>query len=353
MTAPSAGTPAALGYRMPPEWAPHRGTWLSWPHRESSWPDKFAPVPGVFAHLVAALAPHEEVHINVADADMAAGVRALLEPLGVPSDRVFFHYHPTNDAWCRDHGPIYLQRARDGRTEEAIVDWGYNAWGGKYPPFDLDDVIPSRIAAELGLPVFHPGIVMEGGALDVNGRGTLLTTESCLLNPNRNPELSREAIEQHLRDFLGVTHILWLGEGIVGDDTDGHVDDLSRFVDPRTVVTVVEEDPRDENYAPLQENLARLREMRDQDGQPLEVVPLPMPPALHQDDQRLPASYANFYIANGVVLLPAYHPPTDEAARQILQGLFPDRRVLAIDSTDLVWGLGSFHCVTQQWPALG
>jgi agmatine deiminase len=238
-------------------------------------------------------------------------------------------------------------------VEQAVVDWDYNAWGGKYPPFDLDDVIPVRIAEEFGLPLFQPGIVMEGGSIDVNGRGALLTTEACLLNPNRNPRLGREDIERHLRDYFGVTHILWLGDGIAGDDTDGHVDDLTRFVDERTVVTVVEEDPYDENFKPLQENLQRLRTMTDQDGRPLRVVELPMPRALHQDEQRLPASYANFYIANGVVLLPTYDPARDEQARATLQELFPTRRVVGIDCTDLVWGLGAFHCVSQQWPAAG
>jgi agmatine deiminase len=355
---------------MPAEWARHRGTWLSWPHRESSWPGRFTPVPEVFAGIVRQLAPHEEVHINVTGPEMAAGVAALLADAGAPvidlgppapgtgrappaRRAVFLHHNPTDDAWCRDHGPIFLQRqTASGRSEEAITDWGYNAWGGKYPPFDADDVIPSRIGARFGIRVFHPGIVMEGGSLDVNGRGALLTTESCLLNPNRNPTLTREQIEQRLRDFLGVSHILWLGEGIEGDDTDGHVDDLSRFVDEHTVVTVVEEDPRDANYAPLRDNLDRLRAMRDQDGQPFRVVTLPMPPAMHHDGQRLPASYANFYIANEVVLLPAYHPATDQLARDTLQRCFPGRRVVPLDSRDLAWGLGSFHCVTQQWPAL-
>jgi agmatine deiminase len=356
MTGP---TPASLGFRMPAEWASHRGTWLSWPHKEASWPGKFAPVPGVFVEIVRHLAPQEEVHINVLDEAMAAGVRQLLAAAGVALDRrsgpgaVVFHHNPTNDAWCRDHGPIFLQReTASGRREQAIVDWGYNAWGGKYPPFDLDDVIPTRIGKQYGIRVFEPGIVMEGGSLDVNGRGTLLTTESCLLNPNRNPGLTRQQLEQYLRDYLGVTHILWLGDGIEGDDTDGHVDDLTRFTDPTTVVTVIEEDPRDPNYAPLRENLERLRGMRDQDGQPLQVITLPMPPAMFQDDQRLPASYANFYIANNVVLLPAYHPPSDEIARQALQRCFPTRKVIPLASTDLVWGLGSFHCVTQQWPAI-
>jgi agmatine deiminase len=345
-------TPRDLGYAMPPEWAPHRATWLSWPHKEASWPDKFEPVPGIFAELVGHLAPREEVHINVAGPDDEAGVRQLLRQRRVPLDQVFFHHNPTNDAWCRDHGPIFVQREFGGRREELILDWGYNAWGNKYPPYDLDDVIPSRVGAEFGIPVLHPGIVMEGGSLDVNGAGTLITTEACLLNPNRNPELSRTQIEQHLKDYLGVRHILWLGDGIVGDDTDGHVDDLTRFTDAGTVVTVVEQDPADGNYQPLMDNLERLRHMKDQDGQPLRVATLPMPNPLYQGDQRLPASYANFYIANGVVLLPTYRSPGDEIARETLQGLFPTRRVVGVDCTDLVWGLGAIHCVTQQWPSV-
>ncbi len=337
---------------MPAEWAPHRGTWLSWPHKEASWPGKFEPVPAIFARMVRELAAHEEVHINVAGAEMEALVASLLRESGVAAARVFFHYNPTNDAWCRDHGPIFVQRNRDGQREEAIIDWGFNAWGRKYPPFDADDVVPTRIAAELGLPVFAPGIIMEGGSLDVNGRGTLLTTESCLLNPNRNPSLGRSEIERCLREYLGVTNILWLGDGILGDDTDGHVDDLTRFTDASTVVTVVENDPRDPNFEPLRDNLARLREMRDQDGEPLRVVTLPMPRPLEHDGQRLPASYANFYIANGIVLLPTYDPEHDTAASETLQTLFPARRIVGIDCTDLVWGLGAFHCVSQQWPAL-
>ncbi|MEO8201378.1 MAG: agmatine deiminase family protein [Gemmatimonadota bacterium] len=344
-------TPASLSFAMPPEWAPHRGTWLSWPHKEASWPGKFESIPGVFAELVGHLVLREEVHVNVADRDAEEGVREVLRRRKVSTTQVFFHHHPTNDAWCRDHGPMFVQREKNGRPEQAIIDWGYNAWGGKYPPYDLDDVIPSRVGQEFAIPVYHPGIIMEGGSIDLNGAGTLLTTEACLLNPNRNPELSREKIEQYLKDFLGVRHVLWLGEGIVGDDTDGHVDDLTRFVDSTTVVTVVESDPADENYAPLADNLHRLRHMRDQSGQPLRVVTLPMPNPVFQDGQRLPASYANFYIANGVVLLPTYRCPQDASARRILQDLWPDREVIGIDCTDLVWGLGALHCVTQQWPA--
>jgi len=336
---------------MPAEWASHRGTWLSWPHNEASWPGKIGPVPGIFAALVHELADHEQVHINVAGPAMEAAVRTLLADEGADLGNVLFHGNPTNDAWCRDHGPIFIEREYQGRREQAIVDWGYNAWGGKYPPYDLDDVVPSRVGAELGLRVFHPGIVMEGGSIDVNGRGTLLTTEACLLNPNRNPQLDRAGIEAYLRNYLGVSKILWLGDGIVGDDTDGHVDDLTRFVDERTVVTVVEDDPADENYEPLQENLERLRHMSDQDDRPLRVVTLPMPRAVYHDGQRLPASYANFYVANGVVLVPTYDPPRDEAALATLAEAFPGRRIVGIDCTDLVWGLGAFHCVTQQWPA--
>jgi agmatine deiminase len=337
---------------MPPEWAPHRATWLSWPHKEASWPDNFEPVPAIFAELVAHLAPREEVHINVAGPDIETGVRSLLQARNIPPGQVFFHHNPTNDAWCRDHGPIFVQRESGGQREELILDWGYNAWGNKYPPYDLDDVIPSRVGAEFNIPVVHPGIVMEGGSLDINGAGSLITTEACLLHPNRNPELSRAQIEQYLKDYLGVRHILWLGDGIAGDDTDGHVDDLTRFADAHTVVTVVEQDPADENFKPLMENLERLRSMKDQDGQPLRVVTLPMPNPLYQGDQRLPASYANFYIANGVVLLPTYRSPGDDIARETLQSLFPTRRVIGVDCTDLVWGLGAIHCVTQQWPSI-
>ncbi|HEX4945370.1 MAG TPA: agmatine deiminase family protein, partial [Blastocatellia bacterium] len=290
--------------------------------------------------------------INVADEDFAERVRVELRKANVDLNRVTFHFNPTNDAWCRDHGPIYVVRERDGKRERAINDWGYNAWGNKYPPYDLDDVVPTRIAHEFNEPLFTPDIVMEGGSLDVNGKGTLLTTESCLLNPNRNPHLTKAQIEQYLRDYLGVTHFLWLGDGIVGDDTDGHIDDLTRFTSFDTIVTVIEEDPSDENYEPLKENLERLQTMRDQDGQPFRIVTMPMPGALYFEDQRLPASYANFYIANRSVLVPTYRHANDARALATLQSLFPTRRVVGIDCTDLVWGLGAIHCVTQQQPAV-
>ncbi len=344
---------ASPRYRMPAEWEPHRGTWLSWPHKEASWPGKFGPVPAIFAHIAGALAPGEEIHINVGQDDLEASARQELRKAGVPLSRVTFHRHPTDDAWCRDHGPIFVERQTPGGLREQVVlDWGFNAWGGKYPPFDQDDAIPARIAAELALPRVAPGMILEGGSIDVNGAGTLLTTEQCLLNPNRNPGLSRASIEMALRDYLGATNILWLGEGIEGDDTDGHVDDLTRFVDPRTVVTVVEPDPSDLNHRRLTDNLARLRAMRDQDGRPFRIVDLPLPPPMYHEDQRLPVSYANFYIANATVVLPVFGCDRDRQAIDILQPLFPTRRVVPITCTDLVWGLGAVHCVTQQWPAL-
>jgi agmatine deiminase len=357
---------------MPAEWEPHEATWLSWPHKAESWPGAFEPVPDVFAQIACVLAESELVRINVADEEMADGVRQLLRRGGVNLEAARFHFNPTNDAWVRDHGPIYVVRDEVRRTsgsaeqeqrtlsggpgsppygQRAIIDWEYNAWGNKYPPYDLDNAVPARIAAESGETRFVPGIVMEGGSIDVNGRGTLLTTEACLLNPNRNPQLSKGEIEQYLRDYLGMRHILWLGDGIVGDDTDGHIDDLTRFVSADTVVTVVEDDPQDANYELLQENLRRLQTMRDQDGKPLQVVTLPMPGPVFYEDQRLPASYANFYIANRRVLVPVYNHKHDQIALDTLQRLFPDRLVLGIDCTPLVWGLGAIHCVTQQQPA--
>jgi agmatine deiminase len=343
-------TPRELGYHMPAEWEPHEATWLSWPHKEASWPGAFDSVPGIFVEITKHLTESELVRINVADEDFAERVRALLRAGTVDLDAVRFHLNPTDDAWVRDHGPIYVVREVNGRRERAINDWGYNAWGDKYPPYDLDDVVPTRIAAEMNEVLFKPGVVMEGGSIDVNGRGALITTEACLLNPNRNPQLSREQIEGYLEDYLGVTHILWLGEGIAGDDTDGHIDDLTRFVAPDTVLTVIEDDPQDENYQPLVENYERLLRMKDQVGNPLRVVKLPMPGPVFFGDQRLPASYANFYIANKSVLVPTYRHANDAKACAILQQCFPDRRVVAIDCTHLIWGLGSIHCVTQQQP---
>ncbi|MFM2295752.1 MAG: putative agmatine deiminase [Verrucomicrobiota bacterium] len=337
---------------MPAEWETHASTWFSWPRPEGiSFPDKYDTVPPVYAALIRELVKVEDVNINVWHAEMAAWVRDLLVKNKTPLERVQFHHFPAYEPWCRDHGPIFLVRDRAGKHDRAVVDWGYNAWGNKYPPFDLDDAVPQHVAKLRGLPLFTPGIVMEGGSIEVNGQGTLLTTEACLLNKNRNPHLTKAQIEQHLKDFLGVTNILWLGDGIVGDDTDGHIDDLTRFVSADTVVTLVEEDPADENYSLLQENLHRLRGMKLENGRPLRVVALPMPGVVEFDGQRLPASYANFYIANQIVLVPTYRHANDARALEILQKEFPKHRILGVDSTELIWGLGSFHCISQQEPA--
>ncbi len=344
-----APTPASLGFRMPAEWESHAATWLTWPRPEGiSFPDIHERIPPVYAKLIETLAPHEDVCVNVWDADAEAVARKALQANGASLERVRFHHHQAYEPWCRDHGPIFIRNAETG--ERAVTDWEYNAWGGKYPPFDLDNEVPAKIAGLRGLKRFVPGMVLEGGSIDVNGGGTLLTTESCLLNPNRNPGLSKVEIEERLKAFLGVTKILWLGDGIVGDDTDGHVDDLTRFIAPNVVATAVEEDPDDVNCAALQDNLERLRSMTDQAGRPLRIVELPMPAPVTFRGERLPASYANFYIANGVVIVPTYRCANDAKAIEILQAEFPDRRVAGIDSTDLAWGFGSFHCITQQEP---
>ena len=291
----------------------------------------------------------EEVCINVTDEAMRSFAIRHLEEAGAELSRVHFFFHPTNDAWCRDHGPAFVINPA-AEQKKAIVDWNYNAWGNKYPPFDLDDDIPTLVGRALGLPLYYPGIIMEGGSVEFNGRSTLITSTCCLLNPNRNPQLNRDQVEGYLRDFYGVEQILWIGEGIVGDDTDGHIDDTVRFVNEDTVVTVIEEDKGDENYRLLKDNLAELSRMRLADGRQLNIVELPMPEAVIYEDQRLPASYANFYIANELVIVPVFRCDRDERALRIIQDCFPGRRVIGIDSTDIIWGLGSFHCLSQQEP---
>jgi agmatine deiminase len=341
-------TPAGLGYRMPAEWEPHTATWLSWPRREGiSFPDSFDRVLPALRAMVEALVESEQVCINVSNGEHEAEARSVLQ--GLPSERITFYRIPANEPWCRDHGPIFLTREFDPKL--AVVDWDYNAWGNKYPPFDLDEVVPTRVAETLKLPIFYPRMILEGGSIEVNGTGALLTSESCLLNKNRNPNLSRDEIEKRLRDYFGVRDILWLGDGIAGDDTDGHIDDLARFVSERMVVTVVEENGDDENYEPLQQNLARLREMKI-DHLKLDIRTLPMPKKIVREGLRLPASYANFYIANTCVLVPTFADPNDEAALSVLRKCFPGRRVIGIDCRELIWGLGAFHCLTQQQPAV-
>jgi agmatine deiminase len=344
-----AARPAAR-YRMPAEWAPHAATWLSWPHNHDTWPGLFAAVEPAFCAIVAALAVHETVRINVQDESHARHVQKLLRGLA-PADAFVTHLIPTDDAWIRDHGAIFVHDdARNGGL--VALDFAYNAWGGKYSPFNRDAQVAERMGKALDVPVEAFEMVLEGGSLDVDGAGSLLTTEQCLLNPNRNPALSRADIEQRLREYFGVTDIFWLGEGIEGDDTDGHIDDLSRFVTPGIVVTVIERDSTDPNYAPLAENRRRLdRLAASQDGR-LEVVELPMPPPLYNDGERLPASYANFYVANEIVLMPAFDCPQDSEAMDILAACFAGRRIVPVDCRALVAGLGALHCLTQQVPAI-
>jgi agmatine deiminase len=341
-------TPKELGFHFPAEFAPHSATWLSWPHKEASWPGKIETIYPVYANFIKLVAEGETVNINVVDEGMKQKAIRHLQNAGSDLKNINFFLHPTNDAWCRDHGPAFL--INPSSAKKMIVDWGYNAWGGKYPPFDLDDNIPTLIGKHYSLPVVYPEIVMEGGSVEFNGKGTLLTTTSCLLNENRNPLLDQQQIEKYLVDFYGVENILWLGDGIVGDDTDGHIDDLTRFVNENTVVTVVESNKKDENYHPLQENLKALKKMRLENGKQLEIVELPMPAALIYEDMRLPASYANFYISNKYVVVPTFRDKNDDKAIDILQKCFADRKVIGLDSVDIIWGLGSFHCLSQQEP---
>ncbi len=333
---------------MPAEWAIHRATWLSYPHNENSWPGKIETIFPSYNLFIKTLAEDEEVHISVLDQKMFDEVSAALRGIGADMHNVFLHQFKTNDAWCRDHGPAFL--VDESGKCAAMVNWRYNAWGGKYPA-ELDNEIPRLIHSLYpDLQLLDADIVMEGGSIDVNGVGDLLTTTSCLLNPNRNPQLNQSQIEEYLCRFYGVRNVIWLGEGIIGDDTDGHVDDLSRFVSEDTIVTAVEEDKWDENYQPLQDNLKLLNACRLANGKQPTVVELPMPDVVTYEDQRLPASYANFYIANGKVIFPTYKCVTDTRAAYILEDCFPDREIIGIDSTDIIWGLGSFHCLSQQMP---
>jgi agmatine deiminase len=346
---PDFPTPKQLGYSFPPEFAPHTATWLSWPHKEASWPGKIHTIYPYYAEFVGKLAESEKVCINVNDQPMKDFAIQCLKMANVNLDQVEFFFHPTNDAWCRDHGPAFLVNP-EAEHQKVIVDWNYNAWGGKYPPHDLDDVVPTLIANHYHIPVYHPGIVMEGGSVDFNGDGTLITSTCCLLNKNRNPGLDQPEIEWYLHHYYGVDQILWIGEGIMGDDTDGHIDDTVRFVNEDTVIATVEENKKDENYEPLQKNIRDLSKMRLQNGKQLNIVEIPMPAEIVYEGQRLPASYANFYIANKYVIVPTFESRNDDKALSIIQQCFPQREVIGIDSTEIIWGLGSFHCLSQQEP---
>jgi agmatine deiminase len=342
-------TPKELGYYFPAEFAPHIATWLSWPHKEASWPGKIHTIFPYYAQFIKELTKGEQVCINVADDAMKQFALQHLVQANVDMQKVSFFLNPTNDAWCRDHGPAFLINP-NAEHKKVIVDWNYNAWGDKYPPYDLDDIIPTLIGKHYNIPVYNPGIIMEGGSVEFNGKGSLLTSKACLLNPNRNPHLNQQQIEGYLMNYYGVEQILWVDDGIVGDDTDGHIDDTVRFINEDTVLTVVEENKQDENYELLQQNLKQLQAMRLLNGKQLNIVELPMPDAVVYDDQRLPASYANFYIANKSIIVPTFNGSKDDKALQIIQQCFKDREVVGIDSTEIIWGLGSFHCLSQQEP---
>ncbi len=334
---------------MPAEWERHEATWISWPHRDGvSFPGSYDAVIPAFVAMATAIGVSEVLRINVRDSEQEATVKKHLSA-HIPKEHLEFYHIRTQEPWCRDHGPIFIRPNTGGQC--VMLDWDYNAWGEKYVPFDLDNAVPSHIATLLKIPAIRPGMVLEGGSIDVNGAGALLTTESCLLNKNRNPTFSKNEIEEHLKKFLGVTQIIWLGDGIEGDDTDGHIDDITRFVGEDAVVTVIEKNPADPNHLPLQKNLERLQAMHFDNGRPLRIYELPMPPHLERDGQRLPASHANFYITNHSVLLPTFGGASDAIACDLLANLFPSRTITPIDCRELIWGLGAFHCLTQQQPS--
>ena len=338
-----------MGYRFPGEFEAHEATWLSWPHNPNMWPGMLDRIIPIYAEFAAGLTHEERVHINVNTVKMAEYVRGLIKQKGGDLSSLELHQFPTNDAWCRDHGPCFLVRDQEVNSL-ILLDWEYNAWGQKYSPYDLDNAIPGQIANFLAIPSIRPGIVMEGGAIETNGQGVIMTTKACLLNPNRNPNLNQSQIEGYLERFYGAKEIWWLGDGIVGDDTDGHIDDMTRFVSPNTIVSAVENNSKDENYQALQENWERLHGFYFADGSKPELVALPMPSPVVHEGQRLPASYANFYISNDSVWVPIFDDPNDKQAIGVLQECFTNKVVRGINARELVWGLGAFHCLSQQQP---
>lgn len=368
-------------YRMPPEWETHEMTLMTWPDNRETWPgDRLNRAEHVYADILEALTPHEKVLLLVANEDAQQAAATMIQKRNIDWDRIRLIRMPTNDVWIRDYGPITLLREqrtdtagakaaahtavqttaseKPGKIRDMVMcDWGYNAWGGKYPPFDDDNAVPVRLAELLDYPVVSPGMILEGGSVEVNGARLLLTTESVLLNPNRNSEMSKSQIEKNLRKYLGVDKILWLKRGLCGDDTDGHIDDLARFVGPQTIVASVSDDPSDPNYEVLRENLEILTKSADCKGMPFEVIELPLPKTRINDttvdgSEYVPASYANFYIANGCALVPLYDKRYDDQILKLFRRLFPDRSIKGIPCNDLVWGQGSIHCITQQIPRL-
>jgi len=351
-------TPRALGYRMPAEWEPHEATWLAWPHNPEDWPGKFAAIPWIYAEIVRLLAERERVHLVVEDEKTQKRVTSMLKRAGAKLDNVSFHQWPTDRGWTRDSGPIFV---RNAEGQVGITNWRFNGWA-KYDDWHLDDQLPGRVTELLGLPEWQPAIevdgetrrvVLEGGSIDVNGAGLMLTTEECLLSEvqQRNPGVSRERLEQVFSDYLGIDQTIWLDRGIAGDDTHGHIDDIARFAGVDTIIAAVEPDTRDANHQPLAENLARLKAARTGEGKQFTIVELPMPRPIVFRKQRVPASYANFYLANGLVLVPTFHDPNDRVALNTLAEVFPDREVVGVHCVDLIWGLGALHCMTQQQPA--
>ena len=339
--------PGKKGYFFPPEWHSHQATWLSWPHNLDTWRGDIDSIFMGYTHFVKEITKSELVCINVNDKSMETAALERLVSSGVPSEAIRFFHHPTNDAWCRDHGPMFLKNAKG---DKLVVNWGFNAWGEKYPPYHLDNAVPDKVADALQLPLYIPDMVLEGGSVDFNGYGTVLTTSTCLLNPNRNPKLNRSSAEEQLKEVFGISQVLWLENGIAGDDTDGHIDTVTRFVSEDTVVTVLEEDPTDENHAPLRENLEALKSMKLWNGLSLKVITLPMPKPLFHNGQRLPASYANFYICNQSVLVPTFKDSNDQKALSLLAGVFTDKRIVGIDCSEIIRGLGALHCLCMQEP---
>ncbi|MCF2518081.1 agmatine/peptidylarginine deiminase [Dyadobacter sp. CY351] len=347
----TSSTPGELGFTFPAEWFPHRATWLTFPHNEASWQgERLAKMRPQYLAFIKAISQGENVGIIANDENLKAFISKELDRTGVDLSKIEFVIKPTNDAWCRDHGPSFV--INEQTKQKAIVDWGHNAWGGKYPPYDDDNRTPRAVAEYLNLPVFNPGIIMEGGAVEFNGAGSLLTSKSCLLNLNRNPHLNQSQIEETLCQYFGVQQILWVEGGIVGDDTDGHIDDTTRFINEDTVIACVEHDPNDENFEILQTNLQMLKNMRLLNGKQLNIIEIPMPKAVIIDGFRTPGSYANFLISNAGVITPVFNNPNDQVAIDILEKAFPERKIIPLEATEIIWGQGSFHCLSQQEPLL-